>query len=147
MPNTSNMEIGQTGRTPIAARTAAVFFVAYPTGYPSLNRVRVWRVGPRASARRQGHRGRGATVAGGRNGRMWVVWEGRQAGRPMSTVALNPAGTRLGRESARDTPSARPARTHVDASPVGGFALDVVDAFALGSGSPLATYHRRIYPV
>ena len=32
MPNTSNMEIGQTGRTPIAARTGGGFFVAYPRG-------------------------------------------------------------------------------------------------------------------
>ena len=45
MPNTSNMQVGMLGRTPLVARPGGGLYVAYPTGYPTANRVRLWRVG------------------------------------------------------------------------------------------------------
>ena len=45
MPNTSDMQVGMLGRTPLVARKGGGLYVAYPTGYPTANRVRLWRVG------------------------------------------------------------------------------------------------------
>src|SRR6202011_2527497 len=44
MPGTGNMAVGMIGRTPLVARSGGGFYVAYVTGYPALNRVRLWRV-------------------------------------------------------------------------------------------------------
>ena len=49
MPNTSDMQVGMLGRTPLVARKGGGFYVAYPTGYPSASRVRLWRVGAAAA--------------------------------------------------------------------------------------------------
>src|SRR6185503_500810 len=45
MPGTSDMLTGMLGRTPLAARRGGGLYVAYPTGYPASNKVRVWRIG------------------------------------------------------------------------------------------------------
>ena len=45
MPGTSNMNVGMLSRTPIVARAGGGFYVAYPTGYPTQDSVRVWAVG------------------------------------------------------------------------------------------------------
>jgi hypothetical protein len=146
MPGTSNMEIGQTGRTPIAARTGGGFFVAYPTGYPSLNRIRVWRVGTATSTLvGKASGGASATVAGDRNGRMWVVWED-DGGPAVYARRSNRAGTVWGATVRAGRPKHGAGAYTVDASPVGDFALDVFGSFALNSGTPLATFTRRILP-
>ena len=50
------MRVGQLGRTAIVARPGegfrptGGFDVAYPTGYPTLNRIRLWRVGAAGAA-------------------------------------------------------------------------------------------------
>ena len=80
MPDTGDMQVGMLGRTPLVARKGGGFYVAYPTGYPSVNRVRLWRVG---AARR---RWSGAWAA--RAARRWPSpppatggsgWSGRRA--------------------------------------------------------------------
>jgi hypothetical protein len=146
MPGTSDMQIGQTGRTPIAARTGGGMYVAYPTGYPSLTRIRVWRVGAAASTlvgRAAG--GASATVAGDRNGRMWVVWED-DGGPAVYARRSDRTGTDWGATVRVGRPKHGVSAYTVDASPVGKSALDVFGSFALNSGTPLATYTRRILP-
>ena len=146
MPGTSNMQIGQTGRTPMAARTGGGMYVAYPTGYPSLTRIRVWRVGAAVSTlvgRVAG--GASATVAGDRNGRMWVVWED-DGGPAVYARRSDRTGTDWGATVRAGRPKHGVSAYTVDASPVGDSALDVFDSFALNSGTPLATYTRRILP-
>ena len=146
MPGTSNMQIGQTGRTPMAARTGGGMYVAYPTGYPSLTRIRVWRVGAAVSTlvgRVAG--GASATVAGDRNGRMWVVWED-DGGPAVYARRSDRSGTDWGATVRVGRPKHGVSAYTVDASPVGDSALDVFGSFALNSGTPLATYTRRILP-
>jgi hypothetical protein len=148
MPGTSNMQIGQTGRTPIAARAGGGLYVAYATGYPSLNRIRVWRVGSSKStliARAAG--GASATVATDANGRVWVVWEDDNNADP---IVYARRSDKSGSEWGATVTVGRPKHTisayDVDASASGRSALDVLGSFALNSGKPLATYTRRILP-
>jgi hypothetical protein len=148
MPGTSNMEIGQTGRTPVAARAGGGLFVAYATGYPSLNRIRVWRVGNAAStllAKADG--GASATVAPDANGRLWVVWEDDHEADPLVFARRsNKAASAWGAVVAASRPKGSISAYSVDASALGDSTLDVFGSFALNSGKPLATFTRRILP-
>jgi len=65
----------QNGRVPIAARSQGGLFVAYRNGYPSPNRVRLWRIGSPGFATIASGKGIGeVAVAADPNGRMWGVW-------------------------------------------------------------------------
>ena len=76
MPNTSDMQVGMLARTPLVARRGGGLYVAYPTGYPSSNRIRLWRIG----ASRAPLIGRVAggspavSIAAADDGRLWVLW-------------------------------------------------------------------------
>jgi len=148
MPGTSDMQVGQTGRTPIAARAGGGFFVAYPAGYPSLNRIRVWRVGASKSVLvGKATGGASATVTGDQKGRMWVVWEDDRGADPIVYARRsNGAATEWGAAVVAGRPKGAASSYDVDASAIGGSALDVFGVFALGSGTPLATYTRRVLP-
>jgi hypothetical protein len=148
MPGTSDMQFGQTGRTPIAARPGGGLFVAYATGYPSLNRIRVWRVGAQKSTRvAKADGGASATVATDMNGRVWVVWEDDRGVHPaVYARRSNPAGTKWGATVVAGRPKGASSAYSVDASTIGAFALDVFGSFALDGGTPLATYTRRVLP-
>jgi hypothetical protein len=148
MPQTSDMQIGQTGRTPIAARTGGGLFIAYATGYPSLNRIRVWRVGAsRSTLVGKAAGGASATVASDRNGRVWVVWEDDHSADPLVFARRsNRSATAWGARVRVGRPKHAISAYDVDASAIGASALDVFGSFALNSGTPLATYTRRILP-
>jgi hypothetical protein len=148
MPGTSDMQIGQTGRTPIAARAGGGLFVAYATGYPALNRIRVWRVGaPTSTVVGKAVGGASATVATDANGRVWVVWEDDHGADPhVYARRSNKQGSAWGATVGMGRPRGTISSYDVDASPIGGSALDVFGSFALGSGTPLATYTRRVLP-
>ncbi len=148
MPGTSNMQIGQTGRTPIAARAGGGLFVAYATGYPSLNRIQVWRVGAsKSTVVGKAVGGASATVATDANGRVWVVWEDDHGADPLVYARRsNKGGTAWGAPVSVGRPNGTISAYDVDASAIGGAGLDVFGSFALNSGSPLATYTRRILP-
>ena len=77
MPETSDMEVGMLGRTPLVARNGGGFYVAYPTGYPTSDRVRLWRVGATGATlveRVRGSSSPAVAVAAAGDGRLWVVW-------------------------------------------------------------------------
>jgi hypothetical protein len=147
MPGTSDMQIGQVNRTPVVARTGGGVYVAYGTGYPSLNRVRVWRVGsPASTVVGKATGGADATIAAAGDGRLWVAWEDDNASNPLVYARRsNRAGTAWGATVNAGHPNGSAGAYHVDASAIGS-SLDVLTSFVLGSGSPLATYHRRIHP-
>ena len=76
MPGTGNMSVGMLGRTPIVARVGGGFYVAYATGNPSLNRVKVWKVGATGTtdiAKTIGNNTT-TTIAAAPDGRLWVAW-------------------------------------------------------------------------
>jgi hypothetical protein len=147
MPGTSAMEVGQTGRTPIAARAGGGLFVAYPSGSPSLSRVEVWRVGAPKSVLvgKASSGGASATVATDAGGRVWVVWEDDQ-GPVVYARRSNPLGTVWGATVAAGRPKGADGAYDVDASPIGASALDVFGSFEINGGTSLATYTRRILP-
>jgi hypothetical protein len=147
MPGTSNMQIGQVNRTPVVTRTGGGVYIAYGTGYPSLDRVRVWRVGaPASSVVGKASGGADATIAAAGDGRLWVAWEDDNAGDPIVYARRsNREGTAWGAVVSAGRPKGAAGAYHVDAS-ASGSSLDVLASFVLGSGSPLATFHRRIAP-
>jgi hypothetical protein len=149
MPGTSTMEIGMLGRTPVAARAGGGFYVAYPTGYPTMNRVRLWRVGAGSApviAKLSGQGNQPVTIAAAPDGRLWVVWVANRNGVP-SVLARrsNRSASRFGAtvDAGRVKDSA--ASYRLDASPSGG-TLDVLANFNIGTEPRSATYHRRILP-
>ncbi len=76
MPGTGNMSVGMLGRTPIVARVGGGFYVAYATGNPSLNRVKVWKIGATGTtdiAKTIGNNTT-TTIAAAPDGRLWVAW-------------------------------------------------------------------------
>jgi hypothetical protein len=149
MPGTSKMKVGMVGRTPIVARPGGGFYVAYATGYPSLNSVRLWRVGT-ASARVIARTTRvfnsTATVAVGADGRLWVVWTDAAGGAPrVRARRSNPAGSVFGAVVDAGRPAGALSAYSLTASVAGG-ALDTLGLFSVGAGPGSATYHTRILP-
>lgn len=149
MPGTSDMQVGMIGPTPIVARPGAGFYVAYPTGYPTMDRVRLWRVGSGNApviARLGGTGGVPVTIAAASDGRLWVVWVHNRGGAPhVLAQRSNRAATRFGATVDAGRPRGSPAAYRLGASPIGG-ALDVLANFNIGTEPRSATYHSRILP-
>ena len=142
MPGTSDMQVGMLGRTPLAARAGGGFYVAYATGYPTQNRVRVWRVGAsNAPIDRQarGQRRPGRARRGAR--RAPVARLDRHLQRRPAACS-RPAPTRGPRASGRPSTPAAPARRRrrtgstPSAAPGGG--VDVLGNFNDGVSSTSA---------
>ena len=147
MPGTANMTVGMLGRTPVVARAGGGFYVAYATGYPSLNRVKVWKVGAAAATELAKTVGNNttATVAAAPDGRLWVAWVDR-VGFLYHVFARrsNKAGTAWG--AAVDV--GRPAVSgmyHLDADATA-TALDVFVNASPNLSSNAVTYYKRTLP-
>jgi hypothetical protein len=147
MPGTSDMAIGMLGRTPIVARPGGGFYVAYATGYPSLDRVRLWRVGSSASTRVANADPNGnasATLAAADDGRLWIAWKVDRGGKPhVLARRSNKAATRFGATVDSGRPKGAASGYRLDASARGG-TLDLLGSFSIGASSDVATFHRRI---
>ena len=149
MPGTGDMRVGMAGLTPIVARAGGGSYVAYPTGYPGMDRVRLWRVGAgsaRQIARLRGTGSSPVTIAAATDGRLWVVWVDNRGGAPhVLAQRSNRAASTFGATVDAGRPRGSPAAYRLGASPIGG-ALDVLANFNIGTEPRSATYHRRILP-
>jgi hypothetical protein len=148
MPGTGDMAIGMLGLTPLVARTGGGFYVAYPTGYPRMNRVRVWRVGSGTAPAiaRLGSGNHPVALAAAPGGRLWVVWGDTRGGAARVLARRsNENATRFGAVVDAGRAARAPATYQLGASPVGN-ALDVLANFNIGTQPRSATYHRRIKP-
>ena len=149
MPGTSAMRVGMLGLTPLAARRGGGHYVAYPTGYPAMTRVRLWRVGAGNApviARVGGTGSPAVTIAAASDGRLWVVWVANRGGAPRVLARRsNRAASRFGATVDAGRPKSSAAAYRLGASAVGG-ALDVLANFSIGTEPRSATYHRRILP-
>jgi hypothetical protein len=148
MPSTDDMNVGMIGRTPIAARPGGGYFVAYATGYPSLNRVRVWRVGAGgAPALAKTGRDSTATIAAAPDGRLWAAWMDVRGSR-LHVLARrsNPQATRFGAIVDAGAPKKTGSVYRLDASAAPGGGADLFAAVSRGVQSTVATWHRRILP-
>jgi hypothetical protein len=149
MSSTSNMAVGMIGRTPIVARRGGGIYVAYATGYPTINRVRLWRVGTssaRLIAAASANNTATATLAAAPDGRLWVAWKDTIGGKPHVYVRRsNKAATAFGAVVDAGQPKGGASGYRLDASATA-TALDVFGLFAIGTGSTTATYYRRVLP-
>ena len=149
MPGTGDMQVGMIGRTPIVARAGGGFYVAYPTGYPAMDRVRLWRVGSgstRTIARLSATGGPPVAIAAASDGRLWVVWVDKRGGAPhVLAQRSNRTASAFGATVDAGRPRGSAAAYQLGASPTGA-ALDVLANFNIGTEARSATYHRRILP-
>jgi hypothetical protein len=147
MPGTSNMQVGMLGRTPLAARGGGGLYVAYPTGYPSSNRIRLWRIG----ATRAPLIGRVAggspavAIAAAGDGRLWVLWTKGFGDPDVLARRSNRAATRFGAVVNAGHPNDAAQAYKLDASAAGG-TLDVLGNFNIGTTTTAVTSYRRIQP-
>jgi len=148
MPNTSNMQVGMLGRTPLAARQGGGLYAAYPTGYPTANRVRLWRVGA-TSAPLIGSAGNAnspaVAIAPAGDGRLWVVWTKGFGDPDVVARRSNKAATKFGAPVNAGHPKDAAQAYKVDASAAGG-ALDVLGNFNIGNATTAVTSYRRLLP-
>ncbi len=147
MPGTANMTVGMLGRTPIVARVGGGFYVAYATGYPSLNHIKVWKVGAAAAtevAKTPGTNS-SATIAAAPDGRLWAAWTKRVGFVPhVFARRSNKAGTAWGAV----VDAGRPAVSgmyHLDANSTAA-ALDVFVNATPNLSSDSTTFYRRVFP-
>jgi hypothetical protein len=147
MPNTSDMNVGMLGRTPLVARRGGGFYVAYPTGYPSANRVRLWRIGATRSARvaRVAGGSPAVAIAAAADGRLWVLWTKGFGAPDVLATRSNPSATRFGAVVNAGHPRDGKQAYKLDASAAGG-ALDVLGNFNIGTTTTAVTSYRRILP-
>jgi hypothetical protein len=149
MPGTSNMLVGMLGRTPIVARVGGGFFVAYATGYPALNTIRIWRMGtttaPVVAKARAGNST--ASIAATADGRLWVVWAEAVNGVPRVLARRsNRQATVLGATVTAGRPSGASTVYRLDANPSPSGPLDLFGTFTIGTAPQVATWHTRVMP-
>jgi hypothetical protein len=148
MPGTSNMQVGMLGRTPLVARRGGGFYVAYPTGYPSSNRIRLWRIGAGSApliARVAGSGSPAVALAAADDGRLWVLWTKGFGDPDVLASRSNPAATRFGAVVNAGHPKDAAQAYKLDASAIRG-ALDVLGNFNIGTTTTAVTSYRRILP-
>lgn len=143
MPGTSNMNVGMLSRTPIVARPGGGFYVAYPTGYPSQDAVRVWKVGTtRATLIDKTSTNSLTALSADPIGRLWIAW---RDGTHIYASRSNTAATKWGAVVDAGAPKNAASLYIVDASAANG-GVDLFGNYGLGSESTTSTYHARIRP-
>jgi hypothetical protein len=145
MPGTAGMQVGMLARTPLASRMGGGFYVAYPTGYPTAGRIRVWRVGTaiaRSVARvKGGSPAVGIAPAG--DGRIWVLWTKGFGDPDVLATRSNEDVTRFGAVVNAGHPRDAAQAYNLEARAAGG-ALDVLGNFNIGSTTTAVTSYRRV---
>ena len=147
MPGTSDMQVGMLGRTPLATRTGGGFYVAYPTGYPTQDRIRVWRIGAGNApviARVTGGSPAVAIAADG-DGRLWVLWTKGFGDPDVLARRSNRAATKFGAVVNAGHPKDAAQAYKLDGSAVGD-AVDVLANFNIGTTASAITSYRRLLP-
>jgi hypothetical protein len=148
MPGTSNMHVGMIGRTPIVARPGGGFFVAYATGYPSMNRIMLWTVGGGTSLVSKVARAGSPTVtiAADQKGRLWIAWTAMVNGSPhVFARRTNRTATNYGAVVDAGRPRGAGSIYRLDASATAG-ALDLFANTSIGVSSTTSTFYSRVLP-
>jgi hypothetical protein len=148
MPGTGNMQVGMLGRTPLVARRGGGFYVAYPTGYPTSNQIRVWRIGAGNApvlGRVAGSGSPAVAIAAAGDGRLWVLWTKGFGDPDVLATRSNPGATRFGAVVNAGHPRDAAQAYKLDAS-AAGEALDVLGNFNIGTTTTAVTSYRRILP-
>jgi hypothetical protein len=148
LPSTANMNVGQISRTPIVARPkSGGFYVAYATGYPTQDRIRVWRVGASsAPVLSRTEASSVATIAADSKGRLWVAWTaGTFGSKRVLARRSNRSATVWGATVNAGVVKGTNSVYELDANATAS-SLDLLALFGIGAESGGATYHARINP-
>ena len=156
--STTNNEYGShsfaamSQRTPMTARTSGGIYAAYPTGYPTANVIRLWRLdaagpsGPRAVTSTSGGEKRTVALTAEATDpyRLWVVWTETSGGRTvLKARRSNASGTAFGATVTRALPSGSQWLAKLSAS--GGVGrCDVVALIQQSTG--WGQYHTQLLP-
>jgi hypothetical protein len=149
MPGTGNMQIGMIGRTPLVARVGGGFYVAYATGYPALNKIRLWRVGGSGAAVIAKTKSTGnttATIAADAAGRLWVAWTNTVGSAPhVFARRSNRSATVFGAVVDAGRPRGASSIYRLDASATRS-SLDLFGNMSTGVSSTTSTWYTRVFP-
>jgi hypothetical protein len=144
MPGTANMDVGMIARTPLVARPGGGFYVAYPTGYPTQNSVRVWKVGTsRTTLLDRTQFNSLAAISADRSGRLWVAWKD---GTRVLASRSNKAATKWGAIVDAGQPKKAGSLYTLDASATPGGGADLFGNYGIGTNSTTSTFYTRINP-
>ncbi len=133
-------------RTPVVARTGGGVYLAAVAGYPTPQRVLVWKF-PVPRAAEVGVEASGAsnaTLAADPDGRLWAIWASGKSGQPVIHARRsNPAATVWGAEVSALAPAGSSALWKLD-----GYAQPgLVDVLAsVSTAGSLATWHTQLRP-
>jgi hypothetical protein len=144
MPGTANMNVGMLSRTPLVARPGGGFYVAYPTGYPTQNSVRVWRVGATKTTQLDKTANNSlAAISADSSGRLWVAWKD---GTRVLASRSNKTASAWGAVVDAGEPKNAGSLYTLDASatPAGG--VDLFGNYGIGTNSTTSTFYARINP-
>jgi hypothetical protein len=144
MPGTANMNVGMLSRTPLVARAGGGFYVAYPTGYPTQNSVRVWRVGATKTTLLDKTANNSlAAISADSSGRLWVAWKD---GTRVLASRSNKTATTWGAIVDAGQPKKAGSLYTIDASATPGGGVDLFGNYGIGVNSTTSTFYARINP-
>ena len=144
MPGTANMNVGMLSRTPLVARPGGGFYVAYPTGYPTQNSIRVWKVGAsRTTQLDKTATNSLAALSADSSGRLWVAWKD---GTRVLASRSNKAATKWGAIVDAGQPRNAGSLYTLDASATPGGGADLFGNYGIGTDSTTSTFYARINP-
>jgi hypothetical protein len=149
MPGTQVMVGGpELSRTPIVARArSGGFYIARGVGYPTADRVRVWRVGAASATLLAKTESSAETaISADSKGRLWVAWsDGTFGDKRVYVSRSNRAATVFG--AAVDAGVAKGAHSvyTLDLSATDS-AADVLAVFGVGTGADSSTSIKRVHP-
>lgn len=144
MPGTANMNVGMLSRTPLVARAGGGFYVAYPTGYPTQNAVRVWKVGATKTTLLDKTANNSlAAISADSSGRLWVAWKD---GTRVLASRSNKTATKWGAIVDAGQPKNAGSLYTLDASATPGGGADLFGNYGIGANSTTSTFYARINP-
>jgi hypothetical protein len=135
----------QLQRVPVAARGGGGVYVAYPSGYPTTNQVRLWRIADSKSAvlatSKSDHI---VNLAGTLDGRLWVFWVERSTNEVFARRS-NKTATSFGPAVKVKAAPGQQSAFKIDGNAQGTGTLDVVVLFG-GSNGQQAQWHTQFLP-
>ncbi len=144
MPGTVNMNVGMLSRTPLVARAGGGFYVAYPTGYPTQNAVRVWKVGATKTTLLDKTANNSlAAISADSSGRLWVAWKD---GTRVLASRSNKTATTWGAIVDAGQPKNAGSLYTLDASATPGGGVDLFGNYGIGTNPTTSTFYARINP-
>jgi hypothetical protein len=149
MPGTQVMVGGpELSRTPIVARPDnGGFYIARAVGYPTADRVRVWRVGaPSAALLAKTSTSAETAISTDAKGRLWVAWsDGAFGDKHVYVARSNETAVRFGEPVDAGVVKDAHSVYTLDISATANSA-DVLAVFGVGTGADSSTYVTRVLP-